>query len=201
MSTRAIFVGVGQTPASTPTLRLDVLEHHSKKGRICDMRGFCSCVSLGGLTEEHSQCNPGSGAYSVASCNVSECHFQRGSALCRQLYVCNPSRLGERVKIRKFPKVVTRGCKRSFGPSERKASCIGAKWGCTGAKEVSEGARDPWKTLAPWVQKIFGTLVSPLSGISHFPPPLPGGLGCNSCTWLMSPYSGHSVYHSCKYRS
>ena len=37
-----------------------------------------------------------------------------------------------RVESKKFPKVVRRGRRRSFGPREQKASCTGAKWGCTG---------------------------------------------------------------------
>ena len=39
-------------------------------------------------------------------------------------------------------------------PRERKASQgTGAKQGCTGAKQVLEGARDPWETFAPWGSK------------------------------------------------
>ena len=34
---------------------------------------------------------------------------------------------GRGVENRKFPKVVTRECKRSFGSREQKASCTGAK--------------------------------------------------------------------------
>ena len=71
------------------------------------------------------------------------------------IQTCKPSREREGSKIKKFPKVLRRGCKRSFGPSERRASCTGATWGCKGAKEVSEGARDSWETLASWVQKTF----------------------------------------------
>ena len=39
----------------------------------------------------------------------------------------------------KFPKVVRKGCNGSFGPSEQKASCTGARGGCTDAKEVVVG--------------------------------------------------------------
>ena len=63
--------------------------------------------------------------------------------------------LGKLAEKRKFPKVVRRGCKRSFGPREQvlEASCTGAKWGCTGAKEGLGGAKDSWETFAPWAQK------------------------------------------------
>ena len=54
---------------------------------------------------------------------------------------------------RNLPKVVRRGCKRSFGPREQEASCTGAKRGCTGAKEGLGGAKDSWETFAPWAQK------------------------------------------------
>ena len=40
---------------------------------------------------------------------------------------CQPERLGEGLKIGKSLKVVRRGCKRSFAPRERKASCTGCK--------------------------------------------------------------------------
>ena len=70
---------------------------------------------------------------------------------------CKPERLGEGPKIGKSPKVVRRGCKRSFEPREREASCTGAAWGCTGAK---------CKRL--------------LAGIFLFPSPLPGALVCKS---------------------
>ena len=63
---------------------------------------------------------------------------------------CGPGKLPEK---RKFPKVVMRGCKRSFGPREQEASCTGAKWVCTGAKEGLGGAKDSWETFAPWAQK------------------------------------------------
>ena len=63
---------------------------------------------------------------------------------------CGPGKLPEKWK---FPKVVRRGCKRSFGPRDQEASCAGAKWGCTGAKEGLGGARDSWETFAPWAQK------------------------------------------------
>ena len=49
--------------------------------------------------------------------------------------------------------MVRRGCKRSFGPREQEASCTGAKWGCTRAREGLGGARDSWETFAPWAQK------------------------------------------------
>ena len=49
----------------------------------------------------------------------------------------------------KFPKVVRRGCKRSFEPRERKRGCTSAKRVCTGAKRVSDGAKDSWETFAP----------------------------------------------------
>ena len=42
----------------------------------------------------------------------------------------------------KCPKVVRRGCKRSFGRKERKAFCTGAQWDCTRARQVSDGAKD-----------------------------------------------------------
>ena len=40
-----------------------------------------------------------------------------------------------------------------FWTRERKASCTGASRGCTGAKELSEGARDSRETFSPWYQK------------------------------------------------
>ena len=45
-------------------------------------------------------------------------------------------------KIGNSRKWLREGAKRFFfGPRERKAPCTGAKWGCTSAKQVSEGAR------------------------------------------------------------
>ena len=57
------------------------------------------------------------------------------SLLALNLLSCKPERLGEGSKIGKSPKVARRGCKRSFGPRERKASSTGATWGCTVAKQ------------------------------------------------------------------
>ena len=48
---------------------------------------------------------------------------------------CKPERFGEGLKIGKSPKVVRRGCRRSFEPRERKVSCTCATWGRTGAKQ------------------------------------------------------------------
>ena len=71
---------------------------------------------------------------------------------------------------RKFPKVLRRGCKRSFGPREQEASCIGAKWGCTGAKEGLGGAKDFWETFAPWAHKSQKDLLQPpLTTFRDFP--------------------------------
>ena len=47
-----------------------------------------------------------------------------------------------------FPKVVRRGCKRSFGPRAPKASCTGAIGVCTGANQGLGGAKDSEETLA-----------------------------------------------------
>ena len=58
----------------------------------------------------------------------------------------------------KSPKVVRRGCKRSFEFRERKWGCAGAKWGCTGAKRVSDGAKDSWESFAPCAQTTFCTV-------------------------------------------
>ena len=49
----------------------------------------------------------------------------------------------------KLPKVVRRGCKRSFRLRERKAFCTGAGWGCTNANQVSDDSKDSWETCAP----------------------------------------------------
>ena len=43
--------------------------------------------------------------------------------------------MGEGSKTGESPKVLRRGCKRSFGPSAPKASCTGAKESCSGAKQ------------------------------------------------------------------
>ena len=44
------------------------------------------------------------------------------------------------------------------GPNEQNASCSGAQSGCTDANEVLDGAKDSWKTFAPWVPETFCTL-------------------------------------------
>ena len=78
---------------------------------------------------------------------------------------CGPGKLPEKWK---FPKVVRRGCKRSFGPREQEASCTVAKWGCTGAKEGLGGAKDSWETFAPWAQKSQNLLHPPLNTFGDF---------------------------------
>ena len=77
-----------------------------------------------------------------------------------------PGKLPEKGKS---PKVLRRGCKRSFGPSVQKASCTVAKWGCTGAKEVFGDAKDSWETFAHRVQNTFCTLPLPLLEIFPLP--------------------------------
>ena len=74
-------------------------------------------------------------------------------------------------KMDKSRKVVKRGCKRSFGPREQEASCSGAQWGCTGAKECLGGAKDSWETFAPWAhQKSQRHLLHPpLTTFGDFP--------------------------------
>ena len=64
----------------------------------------------------------------------------------KKSYVCNFFELelqsessGREPENGKFPKVVRKGCKRSFEPRERKWGCTSAKWGCIGAKR---GAKD-----------------------------------------------------------
>ena len=80
---------------------------------------------------------------------------------------CRPGKLP---KSEKFPKVVRRGCKRSFGPRVQEASCTGAKWSCSGAKEGLGGAKDSWETFAPWAQKSQKDLVHPpLTTFGDFP--------------------------------
>ena len=64
--------------------------------------------------------------------------------------------------------MVRGGCKRSFGPSERRASCTGATPFGSGAKEGLGGAKDSWVTFAPWAQKTFCALSYPLLGIFSF---------------------------------
>ena len=63
------------------------------------------------------------------------------------LQPCKPERLGEGSKMGKSPKVVRIGCKRSFKPMERKASCTGSTPGCTGAKQV-----------CTWCKRLLGDL-------------------------------------------
>ena len=75
-----------------------------------------------------------------------------------QLYFCDPKVLLQGPETSKVPKVVRRGCKRSFGPRAPKASCTGAKESCTSAKQGFGGAKDSWETFAPWVQNTFCTL-------------------------------------------
>ena len=79
---------------------------------------------------------------------------------------CRPGKLPEKW----FPKLVRRGCKRSFGPREQEASCTGAKWGCTGAKEGLGGAKDSWETFAPWAHQSQKNLFHPpLTTFGDFP--------------------------------
>ena len=59
---------------------------------------------------------------------------------------CGPGKLPEKWK---FPKVVRRGCKRSFGPCEREASCTSAKWGCHRCKRGFG-----------WCKRLLGDLCS-----------------------------------------
>ena len=80
---------------------------------------------------------------------------------------CGPGKLPEKLNV---PKVVRRGCKRSFGPREQEASCTGAKWGCTSAKEGLGGAKASWETFAPWAQKSQKDLLHPpLTTFGDFP--------------------------------
>ena len=69
----------------------------------------------------------------ILSLHSSLFHLRMGCCASILVLNCKPSRLGE--GVRKVPKVVMRGCKRSVRPRERKASCTGAKWGYTGAKQ------------------------------------------------------------------
>ena len=70
----------------------------------------------------------------------------------------------------KLLKVVRRGCKRSFGPREQEAFCIGAKWGYTGAKDGLGGTKDSLETFAPWAQKSQKDLLHPLlTTFGNFP--------------------------------
>ena len=68
---------------------------------------------------------------------------------------CKPSRLGEGDENRKFPKVLRRGCKRSFGPREPrslksllhlpKPLCTGATLFCTSARGfLLAGSKQPF---------------------------------------------------------
>ena len=61
-------------------------------------------------------------------------HARDGLSALRARPLANQAAWEKGFENRKFPKVVTRGCKRSFGPGERKWGCTGAKWGCTSAK-------------------------------------------------------------------
>ena len=71
---------------------------------------------------------------------------------------CDAKCLLQGPETSKVPKVVRRGCKRSFGPRAPKSSCTGAKESCTSAKQGWGGAKDSWETFAPWDQKTFCTL-------------------------------------------
>ena len=101
----------------------------------------------------------------------------------------------------KSPKVVRRGCNRSFAPGEQKASCTGTKRGCTGAKEGLGGAKDSWKTFAPWVQKTFCTLPQSLLEISFFgqfprSPASQTEKASAALLWLPAPCSKLDLYGS-----
>ena len=95
---------------------------------------------------------------------------------------CKPERLGEGSKIGKFPKVVRRGCTRSFEPRERKTSCTGAAWGCTGAKQGRTWCK---RLLGDFLRRGFKRPFAPspyrLAGIFLFSTPLPGALVCKNC--------------------
>ena len=71
------------------------------------------------------------GCGSFQSKHVVACSFWRPYGL----FELQSRAPGRGVEIRKSPKVVRRGCKRSSEPRERKASCTGATPGCTGAKQ------------------------------------------------------------------
>ena len=78
---------------------------------------------------------------------------------------------GRGVENRKSPKVVRRGCKRSFGPRERKASCTGATWGLhrckTGLHMVQETLGRP---LLPRSKRPFAPSPNHFRGFSYFWP-------------------------------
>ena len=65
---------------------------------------------------------------------------------------------------------ITRGCKRFFlAKGAKNLLCTGAAWDSTGAKHVSDGAKDAGETFAPWVQKTFCSLGLLLTSFRKFP--------------------------------
>ena len=89
-----------------------------------------------------------------------------------------PSRLREGVGNRKFPKVVTRGYKRSFAPRKQRSPESLLHLPKPVLLQCNPILHKCKRLFACWFEKTFCTLSSPLPGMSYFRPPLSGGLVC-----------------------